>query len=149
LLDRARSLDRERDAEAIRFVQADSTGLWDTRACWPRTRLFFTIHDRCTTTATEELWRIEAERWARGEQDPRLVEFGDHYFTEETGCTFMHLPNRAEILADLDVTGREYIFDAMLQEIAAESEAARAFSDECWFWTVQARVHGSAVPPAR
>ena len=86
------------------------------------------------------LWRLEAERWRKGEQDSRLVEFGDRYFTDEAGPTFMHLPDRAEILADLAESGWTPEFDAMRREIAAESAAVLAFADECRFWLARARA---------
>ena len=186
LLDQARSLARERGAEAIRFFQADATRLRDSRAgrdaagktelfdgalfmfnglmqiprrsrrrdalrelrraCRPGAPLLFTTHDRDATVAERELWRAEAGRWERGEQDPRLVEFGDRYFADETGSTFMHLPDRTEILADLGAAGWHHAFDAMRREIAAESEAVRDFSDECRFWVAHAA--GPATPPS-
>jgi hypothetical protein len=68
------------------------------------------------------------------EQDPRLVEFGDRYFEDESGRTFMHLPDRPEILADLAATGWAHKFDALRREVARESRAVREFSDECRFW---------------
>jgi SAM-dependent methyltransferase len=188
LLDQARSLARERAAEAIRFLPADATRLREgrawrdlvpagaafdgalfmfnglmqipgrarrraalrelRRACRPDAPLLFTTHDRHATAAEAELWRAEAGRWERGEQDPRLVEFGDRYFTDETGSTFMHLPDRAEILVDLDATGWEHTFDAMRREIAVESEAVREFSDDCRFWAARARAGGRAAPPS-
>jgi len=108
------------------------------RVCRPGAPLLFTTHDRQATPAEAELWRAEAGRWERGEQDPQLLEFGDRYFTDETGSTFMHLPDRAEILADLAASGWAPTFDALRREIAPESEAVRDFSDECRFWAAQA-----------
>jgi hypothetical protein len=99
--------------------------------------LLFTTHDRESSPTERALWRLEAGRWERGEQDPRLPEFGDRYFTDETGSTFMHLPDRAEILADLAATGWAHVFDAMRRELAAESAAVRDFSDECRFWVAR------------
>ncbi len=96
--------------------------------------LLFTTHDRDSSPTERALWRLEAVRWELGEQDPRLVEFGDRTFADETGSTFMHLPDRAEILADLAATGWTHGFDAMRRELAAESAAVRDFSDECRFW---------------
>jgi SAM-dependent methyltransferase len=104
------------------------------RVCGPGAPLLFTTHDRDHSPAERALWRLEALRWERGEQDPRLVEFGDRYFSDEAGRTFMHLPDRAEILADLAATGWTHGFDAMRSEVAAESRAVRDFSDECRFW---------------
>ncbi|MBC7365454.1 MAG: class I SAM-dependent methyltransferase [Undibacterium sp.] len=105
------------------------------RACAPGAPLLFSTHDRDQTQVERALWRLEALRWERGEQDPRLVDFGDRYFEEAgTGRTFMHLPDRAEILADLAATGWAHTFDALRKTVAAESRAVRDFSDECRFW---------------
>ena len=104
------------------------------RACAPGAPLLFTTHDRDSSPAERALWRLETLRWTRGEQDPRLVEFGDRYFEDEAGRTFMHLPDRREILGDLAATGWQHTFDAMRNEIAKESRAVRDFSDECRFW---------------
>jgi SAM-dependent methyltransferase len=102
--------------------------------CQPGAALLFTTHDRDTPPAERALWQQEAERWARGEQDARLIEFGDRYFENEAGRTFMHLPDRDEILADLAATGWRHEFDAMRREIAREPRAVLEFSDECRFW---------------
>ena len=104
------------------------------RLCTPGAPLLFTTHDRDSSPTERALWRLETLRWTRGEQDPRLVEFGDRYFEDAAGRTFMHLPDRREILEDLAATGWTHTFDAMRAEIARESRAVRDFSDECRFW---------------
>jgi SAM-dependent methyltransferase len=110
------------------------------RVCRTGAPFLFTTHDRDCSPAERALWRLEAERWRKGEQDSRLVEFGDRYFTDEAGPTFMHLPDRAEILADLAESGWAPEFDAMRREIAAESAAVLAFADECRFWLARAQA---------
>lgn len=103
--------------------------------CRPGAPLLFTTHDRDCSPSEKILWRLEAARWAEGKQDPRIREFGDRYFEEEgTGRTFMHLPDRAEILADLAATGWTHHTDIMRLELAQESRAVRDFSDDCRFW---------------
>jgi SAM-dependent methyltransferase len=104
------------------------------RVCAPGAPLLFTTHDRESSPTERALWRLETLRWVRGDQDPRLVEFGDRYFEDEAGRTFMHLPDRREILDDLAATGWRHAFDAMRTEVARESRAVRDFSDECRFW---------------
>jgi SAM-dependent methyltransferase len=105
------------------------------RVCAPGAPLLFTTHDREQNQVERSLWRLEAIRWERGEQDPRLIDFGDRYFEEVgTGRTFMHLPNRTEILEDLAATGWTHTFDALRKVVAKESRAVHDFSDECRFW---------------
>ncbi|HVW19833.1 MAG TPA: class I SAM-dependent methyltransferase [Opitutaceae bacterium] len=108
------------------------------RLCRAGAPLLFTTHDRDEGRAERALWRLEAARWERGEQDPRLVEFGDRYFEHDHGSTFMHLPVRAEILEDLAATGWEHTDDELRRQLAAEPQAVRDFSDECRFWVARA-----------
>lgn len=120
---------REQRRAALRGLHA---------VCIEGAPLLFTTHDRDATRTERALWRLEAQRWERGEQDPRLVEFGDRYFEEAgTGRTFMHLPDRREILEDLEATGWAHAYDAMRTEVAPESPAVTAFSDECRFWVAR------------
>lgn len=102
--------------------------------CRPGAPLLFTTHDRDHSPAERASWRYEARRWAAGKQDPRLREFGDRRFEDHCGDTFMHLPDRAEILADLAATGWVHTEDHLRRELAKESRPVREFSDECRFW---------------
>ena len=105
------------------------------RVCQPDAPLLFTTHDRNDSATERALWRLEKARWDRGEQDPRLGEFGDRYFEEAgTGRTFMHLPDRTEILEDLAATGWTHSYDETRKALARESKAVVDFSDECRFW---------------
>ncbi len=130
--------------------------------CRPGATLLFTTHDRDDDPRERLHWDAEATRWAQGGQDPRLVEFGDRYFRDSHGGnTFMHLPTRGEVLDDLAATGWTPCFDAMRRVLAPESEAVRAFSDECRFWVATrtggarpgnrraSRRTGRALPGAR
>jgi len=107
------------------------------RVCAPGAALLISTHDRDFSPTERAMWRLEAGRWARGEQDKRLLEFGDRYFEDDVGRTFMHLPDRAEVLEDLAAAGWTHEFDAMRAEIAMESQAVREFSDECRFWVAR------------
>lgn len=106
-------------------------------ACVPGAPLLFTTHDRDCSKQEQALWRLEALRWEQGRQDARLVDFGDRYFEDETGRTFMHLPVRQEILEDLEASGWEPVFDAMRRDVSPESVAVKDFSDECRFWAAR------------
>ena len=106
--------------------------------CAPGAPFLFTTHDRDHSPAERASWRIEARRWAAGRQDPRLREFGDRRFSDDCGDTFMHLPNREEILADLAATDWQHAEDHLRRELVSKEPAAvRAFSDECRFWVAR------------
>ncbi len=106
--------------------------------CTPSAPLIFTTHDRDHSKGERALWWAEARRWAAGTQNPRLAEYGDRYFEDDLGRTFMHLPDRAEILEDLAATGWTHHWDAMRRNICKESPAVHEFSDECRFWVSHA-----------
>ncbi len=113
--------------------------------CRPGARFIFTTHDRDSDPIERAAWVREAILWGRGEQNPRLQEFGDRYFSHEHGQTFMHLPDRAEILADLAETGWTHVEDALRNELARESQAVLEFSDNCRFWVAE---NGPTAPAA-
>jgi SAM-dependent methyltransferase len=106
------------------------------RLCKPGAPFIFSTHDRDDPKDLKE-WEKEAARWAKGEQNPRLVEFGDRYFTDDNGNTFMHLPDRKEVLEDLAATGWGYVESATRNELASETPKVRNFSDNCTFWVAR------------
>ena len=108
--------------------------------CRPGAPLLFTTHDRDHSPSERASWRIEARRWAEGKQDPRLREFGDRRFEDHCGDTFMHLPDRAEILADIAATGWTHVEDHLRRDLAKEPRPVRDFSDECRFWVARRPV---------
>ena len=118
---------RESRRQAMRSLQ---------QVCHPGAPFIFTTHDREDPKDLKE-WAKEAERWARGEQNPRLLEFGDRYFSDDTGNTFMHLPTRAEVLEDMAATGWTHVHDATRNELASETPKVRNFSDNCRFWVAR------------
>jgi len=102
--------------------------------CRPGSPLLFTSHDRDYAPAEAARWKEEARTWAAGRQDSRLRDFGDRHFQDASGPVFIHIPDRAEILADLEATGWEPTFDAMRSQLAAEKAAVFDFADDCRFW---------------
>jgi ubiquinone/menaquinone biosynthesis C-methylase UbiE len=106
------------------------------RVCRPGAHFIFTTHDR-EDPKDAAVWAKEAGLWARGEQNPRLLEFGDRYFTDYNGNTFMHLPDRKEVLEDLTATGWSHVHDRKRDELASETPKVRNFSDNCRFWVAK------------
>jgi SAM-dependent methyltransferase len=104
--------------------------------CRPGAFFLFTSHDR-DDPREARAWAAEAARWAKGEQNPRLVEFGDRYFAHDHGQTFMHLPDRKEVLEDLLATGWTFEHTTTRDDQASERQAVREFSDNCRFWVAR------------
>jgi SAM-dependent methyltransferase len=106
------------------------------RLCRPEAHFIFTTHDR-EDPKDIAAWAKEAGLWARGEQNPRLLEFGDRYFTDDNGNTFMHLPDRREVFEDMAATSWVHVHDQTRDELASETPKVRNFSDNCRFWVAR------------
>lgn len=105
--------------------------------CAPGAPFLFTTHDRDRSHDDGDYWRAERERWNRGLQNPRLREFGDRHFNDESGKVFIHIPDRTEILEDLAATGWDPVADTMRSELVLEPPAVAEFSDDCRFWVAR------------
>ncbi|MDQ8186842.1 class I SAM-dependent methyltransferase [Pelagicoccus sp. SDUM812002] len=70
-------------------------------------------------------------------QNDQLVDFGDRHFETEHGTTFMHVPLRSEVVADLLGVGFERVEDAMRSELACERAAVLDFSEDCRMWVAR------------
>jgi SAM-dependent methyltransferase len=102
--------------------------------CRPGAPILFTSHDRDQSGAEEGYWKAERLKWDSGSQDPRLSDFGDRRFRDESGEVFINIPSRAEVIDDLESAGWVPHFDAMRSEIGPESTQVASFSDNCRFW---------------
>ena len=96
----------------------------------------FTTHDR-DLPRWVDFWRDERDRWDRGEQDPRLLEFGDRMIADSGLLTYIHIPARAEVASLIAVAGLDLVEDSLRSEITVESEAIRKTSAECRMWVVR------------
>lgn len=74
------------------------------------------------------------------ERNPQLLEQGDRHFETKHGMTFMHVPERDEVLEDLSLTGWAYCEDQMRSEISDESRIVLEFSEDCRFWITKKRA---------
>lgn len=118
------------------------------RLARPGARLLFTTHDR-DERKERASWAREAKRWQNGTQRPQLLEFGDRYFKDAIGSTFIHVPARSEILEDLAATGWTHVGNATRDQLAREGRKVRGFSDNCRFWAAEkARRGRQSRPPS-
>lgn len=98
--------------------------------------LVFTTHDR-ELGGRAEFWEEERRRWESGSQDPRLDDFGDVLFEAFGVENYIHIPDRAEVSADLRSTGWELVEDLWRPDICEESEVVREFVLDCRFWVAR------------
>ena len=117
----------ERRLQALRDVR---------RVLRPGAHFVFTTHDRASPRF-QEFWREERARWDRGEQDARLLEFGDRIIPDSGVPTYIHIPARAEVESLVADAGFILVEDRLRSELAVESEAIRKFSAECRMWVVR------------
>lgn len=109
----------------------------------------FTTHERLDEADARPVWRREKSLWKAGNQDPQLHEFGDELIDELGRPTFIHVPDRREILACLKAAELEWVEDDFL-DLARESQAVRRFIHSgCRFWAARRpiRVKPSQANP--
>ncbi len=70
-------------------------------------------------------------------QNPNLLEEGDRHFQTAHGTTFMHVPFREEVEADLEAAGWTVVLTRMRSEIAIEGRTVVDFSEDCRFWVAK------------
>ena len=99
----------------------------------------FTTHDREKSTAYFDFWKAETERWAAGDQDPRLFEFGDLITNSknETSSIYIHIPNQQEVEQFLKDGGFRVVDTFFRSDRFQESLAVKEKSGECRFWVAQ------------
>ena len=106
------------------------------RVLRPCSHFVFTTHDR-DLPRWIDFWREERDRWNRGKQDPRLLEFGDRLIPDYGLLTYIHIPKRAEVARLVADAGFVLVEGRLRSELAVESEAIRKFSSECRMWVVR------------
>ena len=106
------------------------------RVLRPGSHFIFTTHDRALPRWVD-FWRDERVRWDRGEQDPRLLDFGDRIIPDSGLLTYIHIPARAEVRRLVADAGFDLVEDRLRSEVATESEANRKISAECRMWVVR------------
>jgi SAM-dependent methyltransferase len=107
------------------------------RVLVPGGRFVFTTHQRLGEAAGHSVWRRERALWKAGRQDPQLHEYGDELIEELGRPTFIHVPDRREVLDCLRAAGLEWLGDEY-PDLARESKAVRNFvSHGCRFWAAR------------
>jgi len=107
------------------------------RVLVPGGRFVFTTHERLDDAASRTVWSKERALWRAGRQDPQLHEFGDELIDELGRPTFIHVPDRREILECLDAADLEWKEDEY-PDLTRESKAMREFvSFKCRFWAAK------------
>src|SRR6185436_4470495 len=110
------------------------------RVLVPGGRFVFTTHERVDQASPRTFWREQRKLWAAGRQDPQLHEYGDELIEELGRPTFVHVPDRREVLDCLAAAGLEWVHDRC-PDLARESKVAKAFiGSRCRFWVARRPV---------
>jgi ubiquinone/menaquinone biosynthesis C-methylase UbiE len=97
----------------------------------------FTTHERVDPESPRSFWQEQRALWASGRQDPQLHEYGDELIEELGRPTFVHVPDRREILDCLVAAKLEWV-DDHCPDLARESKAVRTFiGSRCRFWVAR------------
>ena len=117
----------ERRLKALREVR---------RILRPSAHFVFSTHDRGLARFSE-FWREERTKWDRGEQDPRLIEFGDRMVVDSRRTIYLHIPSPSEVKHLIADAGLMLVEGRVRSEVALEDEAVRRFNSNCRMWVVR------------
>jgi SAM-dependent methyltransferase len=107
------------------------------RVLAPGGRFVFTTHERVDRASPRSFWRKQRALWAAGRQDPQLHEYGDELIEELGRPTFVHVPDRREVLDCLAAAALEWV-DDHCPDLARESNVAKTFiGSRCRFWVAR------------
>jgi len=107
------------------------------RVLVPGGRFVFTTHERFDQASPRAFWREQRALWAAGRQDPQLHEYGDELIEELGRPTFVHVPDRREVLECLAAARLERVTDRC-GDLAREAKAVKAFiGSRCRFWVAR------------
>jgi len=107
------------------------------RVLKPGGTFIFTTHDIDNPQFTD-YWNDERNKWKNGEQDKRLLEYGDLIFSKPDdygdAVSFVHVPMVGEVEMHLKTSGFNLIYNELRSDICEENPKVLDFSVECKFW---------------
>jgi len=107
------------------------------RVLKPGGMFIFTTHD-INDPQHIAYWDEERIKWANGEQDQRLLEYGDIIFLEPNADNcFVHIPSDGEVEAYLKESGFQLVYSELRDNICEEKREALNVTEDCRFWVVK------------
>ena len=111
------------------------------RVLRPGSHFVFSTHDR-GIAKWKQFWREERARWDRGEQDPRLIEFGDRIIVDAPRpIYYLHIPSCSEVERLVSAAGLVVVEGRLRSDVAPGDEAIRMLDSNCRMWVVQRPDH--------
>ena len=100
----------------------------------------FTTHDM-NNPQYIDYWKEERTKWENGEQDKRLLEYGDLIFSNPNALNgsvnFVHVPLDGEIESNLEKSGFHLIYNELRDNICEEKPEVLKIGADCRFWVVK------------
>ncbi len=97
----------------------------------------FTSHDKESSPEYGKFWREEERKWRLGQQDKRLLEFGDIIIDEVHQELFIHISTNDEIENCLTHLDWKILESLWRPDICEEKPEVLAYSSDNRFWVVQ------------
>jgi SAM-dependent methyltransferase len=100
----------------------------------------FTTHD-INNPQYIDYWNKERIKWENGEQDKRLLEYGDLIFSDPDtyngSVNFVHIPLDGEIEKNLERSGFHLVYNELRKNICEEKPELLDITVDCMFWIVK------------
>jgi len=110
------------------------------RVLRPGGTFIFTTHDM-NNPQYINYWNEERIKWENGEQDKRLLEYGDLIFSNPNAINgsvnFVHVPLDGEIEINLKESGFHLIYNDLRDNICEEKPEVLKIGVNCRFWVVK------------
>jgi ubiquinone/menaquinone biosynthesis C-methylase UbiE len=110
------------------------------RVLKPGGLFIFTTHD-INTSQYIDYWNEERNKWEKGEQDKRLLEYGDLIYSEPDASSgivcFVHIPVDGEVEEYIKESGFNLLYKELRSNISEENKKVMENSADCYFWVVK------------
>jgi ubiquinone/menaquinone biosynthesis C-methylase UbiE len=108
------------------------------RVIKPSTYFVFTTHSgREETGLFLEFWDDYEKKWNTGQQDKRVIDYGDRFFQVDGIEMFIHIPTKDEVKQIIKDSKFRVVQSKLRSEICEERKDILDYSVDCIFWIVQ------------
>lgn len=97
----------------------------------------FTSHDRNVPVANKIFWSNQRSVWQDVKDETELHEFGDLFISMQGRESYLHIPDKEEIIQTIKRSGLKLVSNMWRNEICSENVKVKDFARPCQFWITQ------------